>query len=465
MADDVASLVNGRRATEVRPLLHVIAGANQGAEAPLDEGAWIIGTGAGADLTFAEAALADTHVRIVIAGGTCRITALAEGVQLGADMLAVNAERDLPALRPVTVGGTTFAIGPAGTDWSAIEIVAPAPAAPPPPEPEAPAAEAPATPVPEPAADTHVDTEARMPTSAPRRSRLMLALAIAAVVVLVGIGVGILLSARPQPATAVGPDPLTRARGVIQQLHLPDVVAELVKGHVLVAGYTDTNDQIDDLQDGLRRQAIDADVEVRSEAALVDMATTVLKAFGIDATAEPDGPGNILLVGYTENGAKLSDALHRMKTDVAGLRAVIDHIVTMDRARASLEQSIAAAGLTSVVKLTTSPHTIKVVGFLDQSRMARWKPIEDNFRKEFGERISLDTQFVSLTAAAPRGVRLGKDPYILLDNGNRLAIGDMLGTTGKIVGIQADKVRVRTASGDVDLPYTQAPNWIMEDKK
>ncbi len=62
MADDVVSVVSdGPRTTEARPLLHVVSGANQGAEAPLDDGAWVIGTGADADLTFAEPALAEAQ--------------------------------------------------------------------------------------------------------------------------------------------------------------------------------------------------------------------------------------------------------------------------------------------------------------------------------------------------------------------------------------------------------------------
>ena len=408
MADDVVSVVNGPRTTEARPLLHVVSGANQGAEAPLDDGAWVIGTGADADLTFAEPALAEAHVRIVVAGGKCRISAMADGVRLGGEALAVGAERDLPTLRPVTVGATVFAIGPAGTNWSAIEIVAPvaenaAPA------PEAPLLATEASPEPAPNAEARVDAEARMPTSAPRRNRLMLLLAIAALVVLAIIGTFVLLSAKPPQTAATGPDPLMRARDVIQQLHLADVQASTVRGHVVVTGYTATNDQISALDDALRREGVDADNQVISESALTDMATTVLRAFGIDGTAQANGPGKIVVAGYAENGARLNDVMRRLKTDVAGLRDVTDHIVTMDRARASLEQAIAAADLTDVVKLTTAPRAIKVVGFLDRPRLARWSTIENDFRKQYGDRISLDTQFVTLTAAAPRGVSLGQE--------------------------------------------------------
>jgi hypothetical protein len=71
-----------------------------------------------------------------------------------------------------------------------------------------------------------------------------------------------------------------------------------------------------------------------------------------------------------------------------------------------------------------------------------WRAIWD-----FGNHVSLETQFVALRAAAPHGVHLGKDPFIDLADGSRLSIGNMIGATGKIMAIQADKIRIRTASG------------------
>ncbi len=146
------------------------------------------------------------------------------------------------------------------------------------------------------------------------------------------------------------------------------------RGHVgRSSGYTATNDQISALDDALRREGVDADNQVISESALTDMATTVLRAFGIDGTAQANGPGKIVVAGYAENGARLNDVMRRLKTDVAGLRDVTDHIVTMDRARASPQQGRhRTADLTDVVKLTTTQRAIKVVGFLDRPRLARW---------------------------------------------------------------------------------------------
>jgi len=462
MADDVASVVNGRRATEARPLLHVVSGPNLGAEVPLADGAWTIGTGAAADLTFAEPTLADAHIRIVVAGGKCRISAMTDGVHLGGEALTVGAERDLPALRAVTVGGTAFAIGPAGSDWSAIEVVAPAAASSPPPQDDvSPVVEETIQPEPE----TRIDAEARMPTSPPRRSRLLLLVGVAGLLVLAGVVAFVLLSGnKPAPTSVAGPDPLARADEVIKELRLADVTTSMVKGRVVVAGYVATNDEIATLGDALRSKGVDADVQVRSEAALVEMATTVLKAYGVDAVAKADGPGRIVLLGYSDNAGRLDDVVRRLQTDVAGLREVTDRIVSLDRARASLVQAIAAAGLGDVIKVTVAQRTIKVVGFLDRARLSRWSGIEEAFRRDFGNHVSLDTQFVTLSAAAPRGVHLGKDPFIILTDGSRLSIGDMLGVTGKIIAIQADKIRVRTVSGDVDLPYAQTPNWIMEDR-
>ncbi len=258
------------------------------------------------------------------------------------------------------------------------------------------------------------------------------------------------LGNKPAPTTVAGPDPLTRAAEVIKELQLADVTTGMVKGRVVVAGYVATNDEIATLGDALHSKGVDADVQVRSEAALVEMATTVLKAYGVDAVAKPDGPGRIVLVGYSDNGGRLDDVVRRLQTDVAGLRDVTDRIVSLDRARASLVQAIAAAGLGDVIKVTVAQRTIKVVGFLDRSRLSRWSGIEEAFRRDFGNHVGLDTQFVTLSAAAPRGVHLGKDPFIILTDGSRLSIGDMLGVTGKIIAIR----RTRSGSGRHPATWT-----------
>ncbi|MEJ0017909.1 MAG: type III secretion system inner membrane ring subunit SctD [Acetobacteraceae bacterium] len=469
MADDVTSVVSGRRTTGARPLLHVVSGPNQGAEAPLDDGAWIIGAGAGADLTFAEPALAETHLRIVVAGGKCRIVAMADGVRLGNEALPVGAERDLAALRPVAIGDTVFAIGPAGSDWSAVAQAAPAPAAvldpALAPAVPGPATEAqPAAPAPDPVADVQVAASDRLSVVPPRRARLVLPVVALAVVVLAVAGLAWLVSGRPPEAPAQAPDPLQQARAVLAELHLDDLATSLVKGRVVISGYAATDEQVARLVETLKRQGVDADTQVMSQTALLDMVTTVLKAFGIDGAVQADGPGRIILTGYAEDGTRVDALLQRLKTDVAGLRGTTNRIVTPERARTSLEQAIAAANLSDVVKLTQMPRAIKAAGFLDRPRAARWAAVEERFRKEFGDRIRLETQFVTVAAATPRGVRLGKDPFVILDDGSRVGIGDMLGGAGRIVAIDAAKVRVRTASGDVDLPYAQTPNWILEDK-
>ena len=59
-------------------VLRVLAGANAGAEVPLSEGAWLVGSGEDADLTFAEPALLPRHLRLVVGARGVETEALAD---------------------------------------------------------------------------------------------------------------------------------------------------------------------------------------------------------------------------------------------------------------------------------------------------------------------------------------------------------------------------------------------------
>jgi type III secretion system YscD/HrpQ family protein len=457
-------LITERRGVETRPLLRVLAGPNSGAEAPLDAGNWVIGTGADADLTFAEPALAAAHVRIGIAATGLRITALADGVRVGATLLAPGAETDLPPLCPVGIGGTVFAIGPAGSDWTSVRTAEPV--APPPAAVEAGPGEPPReAAAPEPAAAPPPGRSAAAVSPARRRLRWVLPLAAALALLLMGAGLLLALWGSPAPVPEAMVDPLARARAVIAALKLPDVTAETANGRVAVSGYVPTASDLRALVNGLRAQGVDASMSVTSEASLVDSAVTVLKAYGLDVTVRADGPGRIALSGYTDDATKLKDVLQHLKMDVVGLRAINDGVVTLQRAREALDQALATAGLAGIVRVETVAGTIRVSGALDQAGMARWAGVAERFRSQFGQYVKLDTQFMTPAVAAPRGVHLGRAPYIVTDNGSRLGIGDMLGTSGRITAIRADGLTLSTATGTINVPYARTPNWILEDTK
>ena len=416
-------------------------------------------------------------LRIIVAAGTCRLAVLAEGVRLGDAELATNTDHELKLLQPVEIGATAFVVGPPDTDWIALEaaldslaanrtertpqVVEPAP--------DGPAATDPAATVASTAPPDRPDLVADrlvLPASAPAppfRRIIWIASGCAIVAAVILVAVAILARQSPLPLPPAG-DPLTRARTVIHDLHLSDVEARIASGRLVVSGYTATGDEAATLDGALRRAGIDADVQVTAQTALTDMAGTVLRAFGLGVIARSEGPGRLLLTGYADSTTRLDDALRRLNTDVSGLRGITDRVVTPERAAAALQQAVIAAGLADAVKVSPASRSIRVSGFLDQPRMAQWAGVAERFQQEYGSLIPLDARLVSVTSAMPRGIHLGPDAYMVLADGTRLHVGDNLGNTGKIVGIYADRLRVRTAAGDVDLPFAQQPNWILEDK-
>ena len=68
MADQIVSAAEPNKAAEARPMLRVVLGANQGAEVPLSDGDWLIGTAADSE---AEAVLVYLPVEPDLGEWTC----------------------------------------------------------------------------------------------------------------------------------------------------------------------------------------------------------------------------------------------------------------------------------------------------------------------------------------------------------------------------------------------------------
>ena len=436
-------------------VLRVLAGANAGAELPLGDGAWLVGRSDDADLTFAELALAPEHLRLVVGPGDLELQTLADGVRVGAEAVPAGETRALPLLTPVAVGATVFAIGLSGSEW---------------PSPAAPASEPEALVVPQPSVATSTEPAALPVAATParRRRRAWPVLAATAVTILaLGTGIWRMWPEPPPPAPAAAPvDAAAAARAVIDALGLSDWVAVTADGaRIVVAGQVRTEDEVRKITEGLRRAGVDASISIMTDAAALELVRTILTAFNIEAQGSMTGPGEVVLRGFAPDSGRVEMAVRRIRTDVPGLRAISDQIATPDRARLVLEGAVRAAGLGDALRIAAaSPRGVSVTGALGPASMATWTAMATAFRKENGDRIPLQAQVAAISSAAPRGVQLGRNPALIMEDGRRLGVGDMLDTVGKIVAVDERRVRVRTAAGDMDLPYSRPPSWIMEEK-
>jgi type III secretion protein D len=447
-------------------VLRVLAGANQGASMPLSDGPWTIGSGAAADLTFTETALAEDQLTLTIADGKAHVKVAASGVRVGGQELPAGTEQDLPALVPVAIGRTVFALGPANSDWGAIDIGAPVSDQVPD---SVPAVQQ--DPQTNPAKRSQLVVEPAdrqgVPPAPPNglrsRFRHLLTAGIAALLLLIAVAGWWSMPGEPPPA--VDPDAISRAQAAVRPLGVPAVTINEVEHRIVVGGRVATDRQLDELSRALRQARVNFELRVRSDAALIEQVRTVLKGYGIDADARIDDAGKLTVGGYADDDGKVEAALERLRNDVAGVGRFEDGVVTPERARRELDRLLQDAGLLDSLRLASAPRVVTVSGFVDASRLDRWTSAAERFRETYGNRVRLQPNITSFAATAPRGVRAGPEGYIVMQDGKQLRVGDTLGTTGTITGIETRSVRVRTTNGEVDLPFAKVPYWIVEDSK
>ena len=316
-------------------------------------------------------------------------------------------------------------------------------------------------------------SDAPPPGAPPPRRRLWRRLALA-VAVLAAIGAGVwaaytrgvfehrvAVPGPPEPA----PDPAQTANAVIRALNFQRSVTATAHGdgRVAVSGRLQTEDQTRHLAAELRRAGVHAEMAVATDATIVDLAVTILRGYGVDAAVSVSGPGVVSVRGYGPGGTDVDAALARLRTDVQGVSSVEDGIITPDRARATMETRLRAAGLARSLRVVAAEHKLTVSGLLGAEALPAWTAVAERFRREHGDLIRLEVQVASLAIASPRGVHLGRAPYLVLEDGRRLGVGDTFESVGRIIAIDSRRVRVQSAAGPTDLPYARSPNWITED--
>nr|WP_289851731.1 FHA domain-containing protein [Sinorhizobium meliloti] len=436
-----------------------MSGPNRGAETSLEEGVWLIGASDTDDLTFADPELAATHLRISVEAGRINIIALAPGVRVGGNDLPTDNWTVLDRLTPVKVGRTIFTIAPAGSSF--------------------------------PDVDSEVGKEPDTPAHGSGRSELASAFIGRQIPLMVGstprrlqlgaVAGALLITPLVWFWAAIGPVPssLSEATPAADRMRIaPRMVREFnVARNVNIRAVDDKLVIEGDLryaEDGALRAALsnpglEAEVSSKpsttiSDSQLINLATTVMTGFGIEGNVRVIGAGEITITGYGPSDEKVQAALHRLQQDVPRLREVENAIVTPDRARVFLETAITAQ-LRGHIHVSAKADGVLVSGALPPTDFQAWQNVASRFQKKFAPYISLETQFTPVILPAPRGVHLGRTPFIILENRTRLKLGDSFESLGQIVNIDRGGISVRMGADEVHVPYPSQPRWIAEEEK
>ncbi|MDA9543166.1 hypothetical protein ACM43_01035 [Bradyrhizobium sp. CCBAU 45321] len=443
---------------QIQLSLHVLSGPNKGAETSLGDGAWLVGSHGADDLTFADPELVASHLRIVIEAGQIQITALAPGVLIGGSDCLTECPTTLDPLTPVQVGRTIFSIGPTGGSFPDIDSVVErrrlhAEQAPPALEGRAPRGR-----------------EIRLVVnSIPRPFRLGAA-ACVLVIIVSGTYAGVtsvVSSFTPPPV--LGADPIKLAWSVLGDLNVGSGLSIALSHDNLIIEGDLGRGEATKIKAALRDAGLTAEITSKSaiasalsDAKIIDLSTTVMRAFGIEGSIRVGSPGEISVAGYGPNDAVVKAALRHLQQDIPGVRIIDDTVTTPDRARSFLERATTAE-LRRMIRIVVKPDVVLVSGTLTPTAYSEWQTVASRFEEKFAPHIRLEAHCSPVVLPIARGVHLGRSPFIVIENGTRLKVGDNIDHFGKIVVIDRGGMLVRVGEADVHVPYLSRPEWLVEE--
>jgi hypothetical protein len=442
---------------EAKLTLRVLSGPNRGAETWLDEGTWLIGSHDTDDLTFGDPELVGSHIRIVNESGKIQITAFAPGVLIKGRECTTNEPIILDPFTPVRVGRTIFSLGPVGLDF--------------------------------PEEDTVLErqrADARRAASDATKSsalgsrrirlavswiswRLRLGAVVCGLLVIVGgAWAGIDRLHSRAFSTAPGIQPIEMQAADTRGLDIaPDGIIPSTAGGLAVEPEPaeNTNKSQSGWQDPRHAAELAAKRPTTaklSDARLIDLAATILHAFDIDGHVRAEGAGELTVIGYGRSDAKVEAALRRLQQDIPGVYKTNDEVATPDRARAFLLEA-ASAELRRSIRITVRPDVVSVSGALASATYHEWKDVAARFEERFRPYIRLESRCELMVLPAVRGVHLGRTPFVVVENGAQLKVGDSIDHIGKIAAIDHDGLIVRVGESNLRMLYRDNPEWLTED--
>ncbi|MCP1909752.1 type III secretion protein D [Bradyrhizobium elkanii] len=436
--------------------LRVLSGPNLGAETWLGEGSWLIGSHDKDDLTFGDPELVGSHIRIVNESGKIQITAFATGVLIKGRECTTNDPIILDPFTPVRVGRTIFSLGPVGLDFPEEDTVG-----------ERQRADA-----------SRAASDATRSPALSRRTRLAVswipwrlrlgAVVCGLLVIVGGAWAGIDRLHSRAFSTAPGIQPIETQAADTRGLDIaPDLIFPSTAGGLMVE--PEPGESANKSQSGWQDPRLAAQLAAQrpataklSDARLIDLAATILHAFDIDGRVRVEGAGVLTVIGYGRSDAKVEAALRRLQQDIPGVYKTNDEVATLDRARAFL-LAAASAELRRSIRITVRPDVVSVSGGLASATYHEWKDVAARFEERFRPYIRLESRCELMVLPAVRGVHLGRTPFVVVENGAQLKVGDSIDHIGKIAAIDHDGLIVRVGESNLRILYRDNPELLTED--
>lgn len=422
--------------------LKVLGGRASGALLPLPPGKYSLGQDEDSDFIFLDDAFLGGKVILEIgavsAAPMLRTTGLVKA-QVGGKLLSTEAV-ELGAYQAIDVGGTRFALGPAGEPW---------------PEPKVADNEASVDDGLKAAEAAAQEAQARKAAALAaaqsrrqRRNRRLLRTGVA-LFILAGIaGIGwTLFHERPDARAAV--------KAIIADLSLPDVKLVEAAGALWVKGFVRTEAERSALL--ARLGGVEPKVQARiisaeeTRASILDVLALYQMDFDVDI-----GPGGkAVIAGVSDKPAMVQEILESVRQGVQSETEVEGRILPPGNVLPWLNQMLAAKALPHKVRLEASRGRLVgnlVKNQLDSLELDAWRTIKASFQSQFGLAIEdrwtdkLSPALLRFAAAAQelendmRGVTVGELSYVTMRDGRKYFEGARLKSGPYIKSIGKDRI-------------------------
>jgi len=395
-----------------RYVLRFLSGPHAGAEAVVNDGAYVLGNGADSDLVIQDPGIAARHLLLELRSG--RMTAESLDAAFFLDGEEVGQGRvTLAPFQVLTAGATSMALARYGDPW---------------PEPAIPPlrtdagltgkeAEDAALPGPEKNPEDHAapppddqddepDSRSVMPPGFLARLPRWAWLAGPPLIVAAVFWLGTVLITPSAVEDRAPTEPWTDLLGVLDELNLEQVRAERkAGGRFIVNGLVATDAQQRALRLALRDLPFPVSLRVVVMERRIRAVEEVLRILGLRHQVEDLGQGRLRLSGYVRDEAVLARLEEQLASDVPGLDDVLMKVVRYVEVHAALVQHMRHEGLLGLVQLEPHAGWITAGGALDPQQRRAWGRVKDAVEQEMEAPIVFQEEFtfppLAPAAAAP----------------------------------------------------------------
>lgn len=357
-------------------ILKVLSGSQLGVEVGLAEGEYSFGSGAEADIQFADLSMAPVHGQLRLAGGKVEIRATGAALQTASGLVIAAGDgewREIAQLDRITAGTSVFAVGGADANWSSLAQT-PAPV---------------------------VDRRPEPRQAQPLNRNWVIG---GGVVLASVLGVWWLTGGGPavpdasRMTTAQTVDLVEESLSALPFRNALDVSAE-ADGTITVSGYVETGAERRAVQNALQEIGVDVRRRIWALEALRTDIAGLIASQEIEVTSELRPDGELVLSGVWLDQEAVARTVGLLETEVFGLSKITDNVDTSEDFLEDVNALIVKLQLSDLVLARLDGMLIETTGVVPQDKMDNWVGFMRAYARQIAPHLPLRS-FVSLEGQA-----------------------------------------------------------------